>query len=105
MNSDYWIEAMGVFASDPSCSNLARKLLEWTERGWTPEGTTIESVREGGEGRVALVRGAARKAKDMLGGGRSNIWTSQPNKNMHPGCGGALLQRSRPGGERRRCGL
>ena len=28
------IEAMGVFASDPSCSDLARKLLGWIERGW-----------------------------------------------------------------------
>ena len=105
--------------------------MEWIERGRTPEGAAGETKdtssvdgnvslaasvdfdwrmlstrsREGGEGRVALVRGAARKAKAMLGGGRSNIWTSQPNKNMHPGCGGALLQRSRPGGERRRCGL
>ena len=53
-------------------------------------------------GRGALLHGAVQKAKAMLGGGRSNIWTNQP-QNTHTGCGGAL-QRSRPVGGRRRRG-
>ena len=57
------IEAMGVFASDPSCFDLARKLLGWIERGWAPEGTTIEIL--------SLERYYARGPKAHAGGQRN----------------------------------
>ena len=58
------IVALGVPASDPSCSNLTRKLLERIEKGWTPVGATKrEEVKRAV--RYEYGKSGGRKGKKM----------------------------------------